>query len=311
MSNLLTRAISGSVYVALIVVTCLFTKLGFGILMLVFGVIGIYEFLNVTADRKVAATTRLGILSLDVVAVLSIILMSMSSCLDMSGEGGMTHFNNMMMYTTLFAILLVIYAIARVAFALFQKSGDPTRMLAYSVLGIIYVTLGLSCAVLLNMLSSGLVLLIFILIWLNDTGAYLSGRAFGRHKLCVHLSPKKTWEGFFGGLLICVIVGVVLSIIGVGGNLLVGGNEASSFTGVGWLLSFSSPVYLGIVLPVSVVVFSTAGDLFESMIKRNSGVKDSGRIIPGHGGVLDRIDSMLFAMPGTLLVLMLYVMFAM
>lgn len=296
MNNLLKRALSGIVYVSLIVGTCIFTKLGFGILMLAFGVIGVYEFLKMTSDKNVSITTRCGILSLDIVAVMSMLLLAMSSKLILpsaafaSADG--------FMYLGMFGSLLVLYVVARVAFALFQKSGNPTAMLAHSALGVFYLSIGLGSAIVLDMVSNGLTLLIFIFIWLNDTGAYLSGMTFGRHKLCVHLSPKKTWEGFFGGLLICVIVGVVFSLTGFGSYLM---------PLIPWM---SSLTMLGFVLPIAVVVFSTCGDLFESMIKRNYGVKDSGNIIPGHGGVLDRIDSMLFAMPGTAIVIILYVMMA-
>lgn len=294
---MLTRAISGSVYIALIVLTCIFSKLGFGILMLVFGVVGIYEFLSMTSDSKAGLSARCGILSLDIVAVMSLLFMSMS----VSGFAG-TGINGLgdsIFYLSLFGTLLVLYTVARIGFALFQRSGNPVTMLAYSLLGIIYLTVGLSSAIVLNSMSNGLVLIVFIFIWLNDTGAYLSGRTFGRHKLCVHLSPKKTWEGFFGGLIICIIAGILFSVTGFGQKLMPLNT---------WM---ASKFMLGFLIPVSVVIFSTAGDLFESMIKRNCGVKDSGKIIPGHGGILDRIDSMLFAMPGSAIIIVAYMTFAM
>lgn len=296
MNNLLKRALSGTVYVALIVGTCLFSTLGFGILMLVFGVIGIYEFHNVTSDRKASITTRCGILSLDIIGVMSLLLLALASRL-MIGSAGFAAPESFM-YVGMFCSLLVLYVIARVGFSLFQRSGNPTAMLSHSALGVIYLSVGLGSAIVLDEMSNGLALLIFIFIWLNDTGAYFSGMTFGRHKLCVHLSPKKTWEGFFGGLLICIAAGVVFSLTGFGAYLM---------PLIPWM---SSLTMLGFILPISVVLFSTCGDLFESMIKRNYGVKDSGNIIPGHGGVLDRIDSMLFAMPGTALIIVLYVMVA-
>lgn len=297
MSNLLTRAISGSVYVALIVLTCVFSKLGFGLLMLFFGVVGIYEFLAMTSDSKTGLSTRCSILSLDIVAVMSLILMSMSAYTNFSFSG-VNRYENMLFYCSLFGVILVLYVIARICVALFQRTGNPVTMLSYSALGVIYLTVGLSSAIILNSMSNGLVLLIFIFIWLNDTGAYLSGRTFGRHKLCVHLSPKKTWEGFFGGLIICVLAGFLFSISGFGLKLMPLNP---------WL---ASKTFLGFLLPIAVVILSTAGDLFESMIKRNCGVKDSGKIIPGHGGILDRIDSMLFAMPGSAILIVAFLMFA-
>lgn len=296
MSNMLLRALSGSVYVALIVLACIFSRLGFDLLMLVFAVTGIYEFHNITAGREASMSTRFGILSLDILAVMSTLLLSMALFLGYPLTS-IAALDSMMVFAAMAGVLLVIYAVSRVGFALFQRSGNPVRMLASSLLGVTYLSVGLCSAVVLDSLSNGLVLITFIFIWLNDTGAYLTGRALGRHKLCVHLSPKKTWEGFFGGMAFCVAAGVLFSVTGFGRTLM--------------------PVYpalstlgmLGFALPLAAVVFSTAGDLFESMVKRNAGVKDSGRIIPGHGGILDRIDSMLFAMPGVAIIVLIVTMF--
>jgi phosphatidate cytidylyltransferase len=119
-----------------------------------------------------------------------------------------------------------------------------------------------------------LALVIFVT-WLSDTGAYLVGRSLGRHRLIPHVSPNKTWEGFIGGLIFAAITGALaVSLFGLGVNPLVG-------AGVGVLLSL-----VGVV-----------GDLTESVLKRQAGVKDSGNLIPGHGGMLDRIDALLFTFP--------------
>ncbi len=125
--------------------------------------------------------------------------------------------------------------------------------------------------------GKALVLITFILIWVNDTGAYLSGMSMGRHKMCERLSPKKTWEGFWGGFILCIVAGIVSAmIIGHAGleKMIIWG------------------VYAALVS-----LFGTFGDLFESLIKRNLNVKDSGNLIPGHGGILDRIDSILAVAP--------------
>lgn len=115
----------------------------------------------------------------------------------------------------------------------------------------------------------------FILIWVYDTGAYLSGRFFGKHKLFERVSPKKTWEGLIGGGIICILVGFfVLS------------QFIDDLGAWEWGL-----------LSLIVIVFGTFGDLIESMVKRNANVKDSGNIMPGHGGMLDRFDSAIFAAP--------------
>ncbi|MBL0246373.1 MAG: phosphatidate cytidylyltransferase [Sphingobacteriales bacterium] len=112
-----------------------------------------------------------------------------------------------------------------------------------------------------------------LLVWSNDTAAYLSGRAFGRHKLFERISPKKTWEGTIGGGLFTLFVGWLLSI----------------------LFRFSLTTWLGIA--ALAVLCGTWGDLIESLLKRSLGVKDSGSLLPGHGGVLDRFDALLFVLP--------------
>lgn len=114
----------------------------------------------------------------------------------------------------------------------------------------------------------------FILLWVNDTGAFLVGSAIGKHKMIPHVSPGKSWEGFFGGMILALTGAWVLSIFWT---------EASLSQ---WLI---------IALICSVV--GTTGDLFESKLKRRAGVKDSGKIMPGHGGMLDRFDALLFVIP--------------
>lgn len=115
------------------------------------------------------------------------------------------------------------------------------------------------------------------LVWAIDTGAYFSGRRFGKHKLAVHVSPGKTWEGVFGGVLLTFIFAVIVL------NLL--------------LPELSYSMYAFAVVLSLIAAFSVYGDLFESVLKRQVDLKDSGRILPGHGGVLDRIDSLIIAAP--------------
>lgn len=119
-----------------------------------------------------------------------------------------------------------------------------------------------------------MLLLVFVLLWTNDTFAYLTGRWFGKHKLCVRISPGKTIEGSLGGLVLTLVGVIVFSRC------------------VDWL-----PLKTAIGMGVISVVFGTLGDLCESVLKRQAKVKDSGRLIPGHGGILDRFDSVLFALP--------------
>jgi phosphatidate cytidylyltransferase len=121
------------------------------------------------------------------------------------------------------------------------------------------------------------ILFLLVLIWAADTGAYFSGRSFGRHKMAVSVSPGKTWEGAAGGFLLSTIAAV-------GAGL--------------WLFQLQGrTLWLFVVMCLSVTVFSVVGDLTESMFKRHVGVKDSGALFPGHGGVLDRLDSLFAAAP--------------
>ena len=122
--------------------------------------------------------------------------------------------------------------------------------------------------------NAGIVIAFFILLWVNDTGAYLAGSTMGRHRLFERISPKKSWEGFAGGLLATLIVAWAIS------------GWFDFFTLVDWL-----------IIALLITVGSTFGDLFESLIKREKGIKDSGSILPGHGGFLDRFDGVAIAFP--------------
>jgi phosphatidate cytidylyltransferase len=116
----------------------------------------------------------------------------------------------------------------------------------------------------------------FLLLWTSDTGAYLAGKSFGKTKLFERISPKKTWEGSIGGTILSLAVAYGIS------NVL-GFDDVTTFD---WM-----------VIAVLVVIFGTFGDLFESLLKRNLHIKDSGTILPGHGGVLDRFDGLFLAIP--------------
>ena len=119
-------------------------------------------------------------------------------------------------------------------------------------------------------------LFLMVLIWGADSGAYFAGRAWGKNKLAVVVSPGKTWEGFAGAMLIAVVLAIAAAV---------------------YWYSDLKPQVMFVLLCVFTVIFSVVGDLFESLFKRQAGVKDSGKLLPGHGGVLDRIDSLTAAAP--------------
>ncbi len=160
----------------------------------------------------------------------------------------------------------------------------PMQLFSTALSGSFYVALPLALfAVLLlhkDQYNPLLALAILLLSWTNDTGAYLSGSRWGRHKLLPAVSPGKSWEGFFGGLLLTLLLGLLLNrLVPIEGNWLIPALLAS--------------------------VFGPLGDLFESALKRKAGVKDSGQILPGHGGALDRFDAFLFHLPFTTAYLLL------
>lgn len=187
---------------------------------------------------------------------------------------------------------------------LYLRQDDPVQDWAYTMLSQMYIALPLS---LLNVLaftanSSGMVtfntllpLSVFIFLWVNDTGAYCVGSLLGRHKLFPRISPGKSWEGSIGGAIFVLAAAYGISWLD---NMEIADAEHASpiFSGM-----LSIPEWLGLGLVV--VVFGTWGDLVESLFKRTLGIKDSGSILPGHGGMLDRFDSSLLAIPAAVVYL--------
>ena len=192
-------------------------------------------------------------------------------------------------------LLTVVYLFCA---GLFTRNADPVNDWAYSMMSQMYVALPLSC---LNILAFRygadgveynflLPLSIFVFLWMNDTGAYCTGSLLGRHKLFPRVSPGKSWEGSVGGAIIVVLVAVLMSWVDESHLLASFGATETGLTLVQW-------IGLGLV----VVVFGTLGDLVESLFKRTLGIKDSGNILPGHGGMLDRFDSSLMAIPASVI----------
>ena len=172
---------------------------------------------------------------------------------------------------------------ARMVSQLYAINRNPVNSLSHSMMAQMYIALPLAMLTILsNITTPQVALAVLVFIWVNDTGAFCTGVTIGRHKLFERISPKKTWEGFFGGLIFCVIAAIIMH---------------SCFEQYYAMLSIVHMCILGIL----VSVFATLGDLVESLIKRTCGVKDSGKLIPGHGGILDRIDSILLVVPVALI----------
>lgn len=181
---------------------------------------------------------------------------------------------NYKVYYLFFPLLFFIFFIK-----LFKKTDKkPFTNIAYTILGVIYVSVPFS---LLNFTicnqgsyNYNIILGLIFLIWSSDTGGYLVGSRFGKTKLFMRISPKKTWEGFFGGLIFSIITALLISYLT---------NQTDYLT---W-----------IIIAIIVVITSTFGDLVESLFKRSIDIKDSGNLLPGHGGMLDRFDGLLLSVP--------------
>lgn len=289
MNKLLKRSASGLVYVGVIVGAIFAGNLWFALLCMVFAAIGIHEFQNATTDSSEKATTLGRIINAGDIVIVLLALSLSYSWTDIRVPGVMID---------ICGIALIVLLLAKPIVTLYDKRATALRHLAFSVLSLIYILVPLlslhqlyaspgSAVCLGEGVGAYLVLTLFILIWLNDTGAYCVGSLIGKRRLFERLSPKKSWEGFFGGL---------------------------GFSSLGSWLCFS---YLGnlpqmelgaigsIAIGAAIAIAATWGDLFESLIKRTAGIKDSGTLIPGHGGVLDRIDSLLIAAPWMLIIVTL------
>jgi len=179
-------------------------------------------------------------------------------------------------------IFWVIVAPPWLAFRWKPASGIALAIAGWIVLAGAWVAL-----VTLQARSPWLVLAAMAIVWIADTAAYFTGRAFGRRKLAPQVSPGKTWEGVYGALAAVAIYALALTPL----------SDAAGRSGA------LTPLAVGIwvACALALAALSIEGDLFESLLKRNANVKDSGRLLPGHGGVLDRIDALLAAMPAAAL----------
>ncbi len=184
-------------------------------------------------------------------------------------------------FSSLFLIVPIIFLIFVIE--LFRDRPQPIPNISFTILGIIYIAVPMTLLHDLSYFNDmrfdteynyEILLGYFFILWANDTGAYVVGKNFGRHKLFPRISPKKTWEGSLGGAVFGLIAGYV------------------SFALFG-----DMPLLIWLTLALIVVLFGSLGDLVESLFKRSLNIKDSGRLLPGHGGVLDRFDGIFISAP--------------
>ncbi len=258
MNNLLKRSLTGLLYVIFIVVTVVTNEWTLLLLMATLAALGVLEF-----ERLKAIPVRSRVVKLiDLLGALLMVCVSFMSALSLG---------DMLM-------LYLVYVIVRLVVELFRADKLPITSLGHSFLGQVYVVLPLALMPKVYLAGGAPLLLgMFVMIWLNDTGAFCVGSLFGRHRLFERISPKKSWEGFFGGLLFTIGAAFVYKYC----------FGAAFHQSIGWLVG------MGLLVGVA----GTLGDLIESMMKRAIHVKDSGHLLPGHGGILDRIDSLLLVLP--------------
>ena len=260
----LLRALSGIVYVGIIIGCIFWGSIPFSILAALFGITAVIEFEKICEG---ISENSIPALFLDCAGVV------------------------FLAFGWLWFPLLgwICIYLCRMIIELYLKNGRPLRCLAVSLMTQIYIGIPLAAMTFMGKyIGLHFILAIFLMIWINDTGAFVVGSLLGRHRLFERVSPKKSWEGFFGGL---------------GFNLLTGWLFA---IGGGYFWDVKWNVITWLIFALVVTIFSTWGDLVESLMKRSLNIKDSGNIIPGHGGILDRIDSLLLVMPAAFIFLVIY-----
>jgi phosphatidate cytidylyltransferase len=261
MKNVLVRTLTGIVFIALVISSILFREvstLPFELLFLFFTFMGTWELLKMSEKKSIHPNYPIAI----ALSCYSFLIPSM-------GEGVYGYL--------IFPMVLLLPMVE-----LFRNKENAILNVSVSLLPMIWVALPLAllAKLFLNEIDATvLILSLFVTIWLNDTLAYCVGSLFGKHPLFKRISPKKSVEGFVGGM---VLTTTIITLLGSAEILC----TEKLTTPWHWLF-----------FAILVVIFGTLGDLVESMYKRDCDVKDSGKILPGHGGVLDRLDSLFFSVP--------------
>lgn len=271
--DILTRAGAGTIYILVILLGLLGGRFSF---LVVFGAIlgsALFEFYRMVEKDTSHDISKIFNILMGVIIFVSVFLYL---------EG---------IHTYLLPVFILAYFLILIASAIFLSRQDALHGIIYSVFGQVYITMTLSLLMFISYSPDmavskynwAPVLALFVFLWVNDTAAYFIGSLIGKHKLIEHISPKKSIEGFIAGIVFTILASLIFDRIYPG---------------------FSTIFWMG--LAVVIVLFGTLGDLFESLIKRTCNVKDAGTLIPGHGGILDRIDSLLVAVPAVYLYLILF-----
>ncbi len=269
MTNFLKRGITGILFVLIVIGSILFNAYSFFAVTVLVSLLSIMEFTNLL-ENKYNKINKFNTLSLALAIHILVFLVA-----------------NQFVHLK-YLLLILPFVWIPFIYELFKGAPHPFRSIALATLSAIYIALPLSCLYLLGFVNGAydgtLILSFFILVWSNDTGAYIVGVSIGKHKLYERISPKKTWEGFIGGILFTFVAAYII-----------------------WSNTGFQSLALWLVSGLIVGIFGTMGDLVESMLKRDVDAKDSGTILPGHGGMLDRFDAVLFSAP---LILVLFLLFS-
>lgn len=253
------RVITGVIAGTLFIGLIIFGGLSFTLTIMLLAVIAMIELLRM---KNIKMNSVFGILSLLLVGVIA----APDYWLQLDFLATLTRID-----------LLLIFIVIFLALTVFTKNAFTFDDVGFVILASFYAGFGFHFLIETRLLEQGLTLVIFILllIWSTDSGAYFAGRSFGKRKLWPEISPKKTIEGAIGGLLSALVVGLLYSI---------------------FFPIFDSSLKV-IIMIIVISIIGQLGDLVESALKRHYSVKDSGTILPGHGGILDRFDSLIFVMP--------------
>lgn len=256
MNDILIRSVSGAVFVAAVISAFYFGIISSFLLLLLVFVLGLFEFYKLFDNSVEVEPCKIMSIGLGILFFISLVLPFVMHW----------PYHYLLLGLIAFPILMVN--------ELYRSKPNPLSNLGVSILGWLYLALPLALIYFVNY-SRGweFALGLFVIVWTNDTFAYLSGRFLGKHKLFERISPKKTWEGTIGGILFSILAGYL------------------------WAYIFHLDINLWIVLAGIISLSAIFGDLVQSMFKRSVNVKDTGSIMPGHGGVLDRFDAVLFASP--------------
>ena len=282
MNNFTKRTLTGAGFVSVLIAGLVFHPIFFYFIFALIIMLGLWEFYGLGKYSKIEAQKFSGMF-------LGLLVFS-ASFLNAANVIGSIVF-----------ILIIPVIVLISIIELYRHTPKPLENIAYTLFGVIWIAVPFSMfnylaffklhntELLNNIFDIGrffdhkLILAFFLLLWSNDTFAYITGVSIGKRRLFERISPKKSWEGFFGGLIMTIVISLILSKY----------------------FDFYS-MQDAVIIAAIVSVFGTFGDLMESMYKRSIGIKDSGHILPGHGGILDRFDAVLLALPMVFVYIILF-----